>query len=95
MQKLILSGGASHRNQAGDMIAALITQHRGEYIFRLGLQPPHVKLYAGEDFAEDEGWTGISRTETEIVALQNGITTVMEEVGGKVPFTSTVPTNVY
>lgn len=68
------------------MIAGLITQHRGEYVFRLGLQPPHAKLYAGEDLTEDEGWTGISRTELEIDTLRNGVTTIVEEVGGKVRF---------
>ena len=88
MEKLILSGGACDHNRARDMIAGLMTRHRGEYIFRLGLQPPRAKLYAGEDFAEDEGWTGISRTELEIDTLRSGVTTVVGEVGGEVRFSS-------
>ena len=89
MQKLILSGDASNHDRARDMIAGLITRHQGEYIFRLGLQPPLAKLYAGEDFAQDEGWRSIARTEFEIDTLRNGVTTIVEEVGGKVRFSLT------
>lgn len=66
------------------MIAALITRHRGEYVFRIGSQPPRTKLYSGEAF-DEEGWTGISRTEQEVDALRQEITVTVEEVGGKVP----------
>lgn len=66
------------------MIAGLITQHRGEYVFRIGLQPSHARLYAGEVLDGDHGWSGLSRTEQEIDTLQQGIFKTVEEVGGKV-----------
>ncbi|KAJ7170546.1 GTP-binding protein 1 [Mycena crocata] len=81
--KALLSNAPADHDLARDMIAALITQHHGEYVFRIGLQPPHVKLFAGELSDDAEGWTGVSRTEDELDAIQQGITATVEEVGGK------------
>jgi hypothetical protein len=66
------------------LLAGLLTQHSGEYVFRIGLQPPHAKLFAGELTDDVEGWTGVSRTEQELDVIQKGIQTTVEEVGGKV-----------
>jgi hypothetical protein len=66
------------------MIAALITQHHGEYVFRIGLQPPHAKLFSGEVLDDSFPWTGTARTESELGALRNAIVDTVEEVGGKV-----------
>ena len=65
------------------MIAALITHHHGEYIFRLGAQPSRAKLFS-EVTDTPDGWTGIPRTEKELDVLQHAITTTVEELGGKV-----------
>jgi hypothetical protein len=66
------------------MIAALITQHHGEYVFRIGAQPSRAKLFSDSDTTDDPGWTGTSRTVQELDALRNEMTKLVEEVGGKV-----------
>jgi hypothetical protein len=81
----LLSGATPDHDRARDLIAALITRHRGEYVFRIGSQPPRVKLYSGEAF-DEEGWTGISRTPQEVETLQKEMTATVEEVGGKVQY---------
>ena len=67
-----------------DTIAAVITQHGGEYVFRLGAQPPTATLFAGESLDDGEGWTGTRRTEQELRVLCQEITRTVEEFGGKV-----------
>lgn len=89
-QALLLSKTPADHDSARDMIAALITQHRGEYVLRIGEQPLHTHLFAG-DLSEDSGdWSGIPRTEGELDLLRDAITKTVEEVGGKVrrPFCS-------
>jgi hypothetical protein len=75
---------ADHDN-ARDAIAALITQHYGEYVIRLGAQPPRAKLFAGELEEDYENWIGTSRTKKELDVLREIVTQTVEEVGGKVP----------
>ncbi|KAF7967860.1 hypothetical protein HWV62_31417 [Athelia sp. TMB] len=82
IQTLLLSGVAQDHDRARDLIAALMTRHRGEYIFRIGLQPPATALFAGE-FDIPEGWSGTVRTEQELSLLQEQIAATVEEVGGK------------
>ncbi|KAJ7287523.1 GTP-binding protein 1 [Mycena rebaudengoi] len=79
----LLSETPSNHDVARDTIAALITQHHGEYVFRIGLRPPQAKLFAGELTDELEGWTGVARTDQELDVILRGITSVVEEVGGK------------
>ncbi|KAJ7770235.1 GTP-binding protein 1 [Mycena maculata] len=79
----LLSKNPTDHDVARDMIASLITQHHGEYVFRIGLQPPHANLFAGELTDHVEGWTGVSRTESELDAIHQGIISTVEEVGGK------------
>ncbi|KAF7361886.1 GTP-binding protein 1 [Mycena venus] len=79
----LLSNASSEHDIARDLLAGLLTQHSGEYVFRIGLQPPHAKLFAGELTDDCEGWTGVSRTEQELDAIHKGIQTTVEEVGGK------------
>jgi GTP-binding protein 1 len=66
------------------MIAAIITQHHGEYVFRIGAQPSYIKLFAGEPLDDTDGWSGVPRTEEELDCLRQEITRTVEEVGGKV-----------
>ncbi|KAJ6593909.1 GTP-binding protein 1 [Mycena capillaripes] len=80
----LLSDTPANHDLARDLLAGLLTQHSGEYVFRIGLQPPHAKLFAGELSNDDaEGWTGVSRTEQELDTIRKGIQTTVEEVGGK------------
>jgi hypothetical protein len=66
------------------MIAALITQHRGEYVLRIGEQPPRAQLFAGGLSDDTDGWSGVPRTVQELDLLKDGIIRTVEEVGGKV-----------
>jgi len=68
------------------MIAALITRHHGEYVFRIGAQPARSKLFAGELTDDCEGWIGSERTTEELDQLRQVITSTVDEVGGKVEF---------
>lgn len=83
-QRLLLSGAAEDHNQARDLIAALLTRHRGEYIFRIGARPPNTAPLSGEALKDGEAWSGIARNGQEISLLQQEITATVEEVGGKV-----------
>jgi hypothetical protein len=68
------------------MIASLITQHKGEYVLRLGTQPPPVKLFSGEPLDDFVPWTGTGRNFQELETLQRSVTAGVEEIGGKVRF---------
>lgn len=83
-QKALLSRVPSDHDRARDLIAAIITQHHGEYVLRIGSQPPHAKVFTGELLDDPDGWTGIPRTEEELDTLCQEITRTVEEVGGKV-----------
>ncbi|KAJ4483422.1 GTP-binding protein 1 [Lentinula aciculospora] len=82
--ELLLTKVPANHDSARDMIAALITQNHGEYVLRIGAQPSKAKLFAG-DLNDDalEEWTGIERTEETLDFLLQGITSTVEEVGGK------------
>ncbi|KAF5385788.1 hypothetical protein D9615_002552 [Tricholomella constricta] len=80
---LLQSHEPADHNSARDMVAALLTQHRGEYVLRLGMQPAHAHLYAGDLTDGSDGWTGVPRTEEELDLLKERITRTVEEVGGK------------
>ncbi|KAJ7579139.1 GTP-binding protein 1 [Mycena floridula] len=80
---MVQSSSQSDHDTARDMIAALITQNHGEYVFRIGAQPPHNLLFLGELADDADGWAGIERKTEEIEILVQHITNVVEEVGGK------------
>jgi hypothetical protein len=65
------------------MIASLITRHHGEYVLRIGAQPPHAKLFAGEATDDSEGWIGIERPAEDLDHFRQEITNTVDEVGGK------------
>ena len=83
-QRLLLSKYAADHDKARDMIAAMLTQHHGEYVFRLGARPSTARLFTGESIAEADGWTGVPRNDQEIDTLCQMITRTVDEVGGKV-----------
>lgn len=53
-------------------------------MLRLGQQPSHAELFAGDLSDESPRWSGKPRSIEEIDALRGNITKVVEEVGGKV-----------
>ncbi len=69
---------------ARDRIAALITQNHGEYVLRIGPQPPHGLLFSGELTDSSNGWTGTEKTLQDLDTLRQRITDAVEEIGGKV-----------
>ncbi|KAG6844560.1 hypothetical protein H0H87_005902 [Tephrocybe sp. NHM501043] len=81
---LLLSHAPADRDTARDLVAALLTQHRGEYVLRIGLQPSHTHLFAGDLTDASDGWAGITRTIEELNRLKGQVTHIVEEVGGKI-----------
>lgn len=53
-------------------------------VFRIGQQPPRDNLFAGDLTDETTGWTGVTRTHDVILTLHKHITTLVDEIGGKV-----------
>ncbi|KAI0268718.1 GTP-binding protein 1 [Gloeopeniophorella convolvens] len=70
-------------NHARDLLAMLLTQQRGEYLFRLGARPPRAPLFANEDLDHADGWVGEDRTDAEIDTMVTNLTQLVEEIGGK------------
>ena len=81
-QKMLLS--APDHDAARDIIASLITQNHGEYVFRIGAQPPHNLLFSGELTDDAAGWIGIERSVGDVDLLRKEIIKAVEEIGGKV-----------
>jgi len=73
---------AGNHDDARDAAATLLTRHQGEFIFRIGSRPNHAKLYASETLSNDD-WTGATRTEEQVGSLENGLSRILEEIGGK------------
>ncbi|KDR75898.1 hypothetical protein GALMADRAFT_140480 [Galerina marginata CBS 339.88] len=80
---LLLSQNPGDHDLARDQVAALLTQSNGEYILRIGHQPSHTELFAGDLNDDSPGWTGTPRTNEEIDEIRVQITKTVEEVGGK------------
>lgn len=80
---MLLTDSPADHDRARDMVASLLTRHKGEYVFRIGSLPPLGKLMSGESI-NGPGWTGTSRTQEEIDTLHRNLTNIVEEVGGKV-----------
>lgn len=83
-QNHVLSKNPAEHATARDMIAELLTQHHGEYVFRIGAQPPHTELFSGELADTTFGWTGTERTLGEIDEVRGTLERLVDEVGGKV-----------
>jgi hypothetical protein len=67
------------------MLAAMLTKHRGECIFRLGMRPINPRLF-GTQLVPDgtDAWVGTPRTTDELDVLKTELKKVVEEIGGKV-----------
>jgi hypothetical protein len=70
-------------SKAHDLLASLLTRHRGEYVFRIGRLPPLPQLISGEPI-EDTGWVGVTRTQAEVDIIRDMAVKVVEQIGGKV-----------
>ncbi|KAF5354728.1 hypothetical protein D9756_005278 [Leucocoprinus leucothites] len=81
---LILSRNSAEHSMARDMIAELLTQHHGEYVFRIGAHPPHTELFSRELTDTTQGWTGTERTFEQIDEIRGTFERLVDEVGGKV-----------
>jgi hypothetical protein len=69
---------------ARDLLAALLTQANGEYVVRVGNQPPRTEVLSGDVTDETPSWTGIARSADEVTTLCSRLTNTVEEIGGKV-----------
>ncbi|PCH43758.1 GTP-binding protein 1 [Wolfiporia cocos MD-104 SS10] len=83
LQTLLLSQTPTDFDRVRDMLASLLTRHRGEYILRIGAHPPHATLFSGEAFAESDQWRGTARTVQELQTLQDEVNRAVDELGGK------------
>lgn len=79
----MLSPKAEDVDKAHDLIASLLTRHRGEYVFRIGALPPLSHIVSGEPI-EDTGWIGVTRTQAEVDKMHEMTIKVVEQMGGKV-----------
>lgn len=79
----LLSQTPSDHDVARDRLSALLTQNNGEYVLRIGRQPPHALLFANDLSDETSEWTGVPRTAEEIMKIREEITKTIEEIGGK------------
>ncbi|TFK44701.1 P-loop containing nucleoside triphosphate hydrolase protein [Crucibulum laeve] len=80
---LLLSKTPTDHDLARDMLAAILTQNNGEYVLRIGQQPPQDELFSGDLTDDTNGWSGVPRSVQEIDILRDEITKTVEEVGGK------------
>ncbi|KAJ3514147.1 hypothetical protein NMY22_g14838 [Coprinellus aureogranulatus] len=80
---LLLSKEPADHDAVRDRIAALLTRHNGEYVIRIGEQPPREDLFSGELTDETAGWKGTARSAQEIKTLVQELTKTVEEVGGR------------
>jgi len=79
-----LSGSETDHDIAKRLLSSLLTQPQGEYILKIGQQPPHAKLFSNELSDDCDGWSGVPRTPDDIDRLRTAIIETLEEIGGKV-----------
>ncbi|KAF9222557.1 GTP-binding protein 1 [Gyrodon lividus] len=83
-EERILGLLAAHNDEpARNALASLLTQYKGECIFRIGARPPHDPLFAGENFDDVPGWIGVPRTEEEVDILVTELGRAQQDIGGK------------
>ncbi|KAH8119238.1 GTP-binding protein 1 [Phellopilus nigrolimitatus] len=84
LQTILLSEDDADHDRARDILAGLLTRHKGEYVLRFGRRPPHASLFAGNLSTSADGWLGAPRSENELHRLRGAVSRLVEEVGGKV-----------
>ncbi|OSD06907.1 P-loop containing nucleoside triphosphate hydrolase protein [Trametes coccinea BRFM310] len=83
LQPLLLSRIPENLETARNLIASLLTRNRGEYIFRIGAQPPAAQLFAGEAVNDAGEWQGNPRTTQELDTIIEEAQAAVDELGGK------------
>ncbi|KAF8625439.1 hypothetical protein AX15_005396 [Amanita polypyramis BW_CC] len=83
-EEQILTSLLDDRDTARDLLSSLLIQRQGEYILKIGRQPPHARLFSNELSDDCDGWLGAPRTRAEIDALRTAIIETVEEIGGRV-----------
>ena len=83
-QNCILSKNPLEHSTARDMIAELLTQQHGEYVFRIGARPPHAVLFSEGPVNVTQDWIGTDRTLEQVDEIRELIDRLTDEVGGKV-----------
>lgn len=85
LQKLLASAQPNDHNTARDRLAALITIHHGEYIFRVGARPSRDKVFDGTlADGTKEHWSGTERTTEQIEQLHTAMKQALDDIGGKI-----------
>ncbi|KAI0081229.1 P-loop containing nucleoside triphosphate hydrolase protein [Panus rudis PR-1116 ss-1] len=84
VQTQLLLRTVNGRERARDLLAAVLTRGRGEYIMRIGALPPHAKIFAGEPVSPGDIQRGAPRTADEVKLLHEELTQIVDEIGGKV-----------
>ncbi|KAI0675339.1 GTP-binding protein 1 [Trametes maxima] len=84
LQTLLLSRLPESLEQARNLIASLLTRNRGEYVFRIGAQPPEAQLFTGQTTKEEDVWQGTPRTAEELTTIIEEAKAAVDELGGKV-----------
>jgi hypothetical protein len=83
-QNYVLKDSPADHAMGRDMIAELLTQNHGEYVFRIGAQPPHAGLFTDGLTDTTDGWLGTDRTLEQIIGIKGAFENLVDEVGGKV-----------
>ncbi|KAI9062861.1 P-loop containing nucleoside triphosphate hydrolase protein [Trametes sanguinea] len=83
LQPLLLSRLPQNLETARNLIASLLTRNRGEYIFRIGAQPPPAQLFAGDSVSDEGEWQGTPRTTQELETIIEEAKAAVDELGGK------------
>ncbi|KAL4254993.1 TRAFAC class translation factor GTPase superfamily protein [Abortiporus biennis] len=84
IQDLLLKRTQADRDKARNILAELLTTARGEYIFRIGVQPIQSKLFARDSKPANYEYDGIPRTVEEIDTIRDELIKTVDEIGGKV-----------
>ncbi|KAI0728156.1 P-loop containing nucleoside triphosphate hydrolase protein [Fomitopsis betulina] len=84
IQSLLLSTAPTDHDEARNLVASLLTRHRGEYLLRIGAHPPHPRLFSKVpgSLEEAEGWRGSERTAEELGTLERAVTDIVIDIGG-------------
>ena len=91
---MIISSITKDYDHSLKLLSELLTRYRGEYIFRIGAHLPHSVLFSESTSAslstsdQANEWTGVPKTSEEIDILCVTLTKAVEDIGGRVYFTS-------
>ncbi|KAH9935288.1 GTP-binding protein 1 [Fomitopsis serialis] len=84
IQSLLLSASPADHDKAREIVASSLTRRKGEYILRLGVHPPHSKLFSKQSgsLEDSDGWRGSALTAEELDTLQREVKEILTDIGG-------------